>query len=152
MRQPFTSFHHNLLFQLQIRFNADGCLEWQGGLDKDGYGRFCGPKRKGVRAHRWAYEHWVGRIPDGAVIDHLCRNRKCVNPEHLEAVSHRENVHRGEGFAGLAYQNRLYCKRGHERSVVGSILTGSGIRLCKQCISEDNARQYMRRRLTERSA
>lgn len=73
---------------------GNGCWLWSGHKDQKGYGRFYW---KGLNeyAHRWAYEYFVGAVPVGLELDHLCRNRGCVNPAHLEAVTHRVNVARG---------------------------------------------------------
>ena len=75
---------------------SDGCWEWLGCKDGDGYGmfRFEGYMR---RAHRWGYELLVSKVPEGLVLDHLCRNPSCVNPDHLEPVTNQENLDRGEG-------------------------------------------------------
>jgi hypothetical protein len=73
---------------------SEDCWLWRGTIDGNGYGRFFVSGRP-VRAHRWAYEYWCGRIPRRLEIDHLCRVRHCVNPWHLEAVTHPENVRRG---------------------------------------------------------
>lgn len=73
----------------------NGCWEWTGSRHPRGYGEFFDGSTV-VRAHRWAYEQFVGPIPEGLVIDHLCRNTGCVNPLHLEAVTQTENIRRGE--------------------------------------------------------
>ena len=84
----------------------DGCHLWTACVDPEGYGQFRSDT-KVVRAHRFAYELAVGPIPDGLFIDHLCRVRSCVNPKHLEPVTHRENMRRAAGD---------YCKAGHKRT------------------------------------
>jgi hypothetical protein len=70
------------------------CWLWCGSTDTSGYGKIL-VRRKLIPAHRLAYEYYVGPIPAGLEIDHLCRVRHCVNPDHLEAVTHRENLMRG---------------------------------------------------------
>lgn len=70
------------------------CWQWTGSCDKDGYGKFRFNNRH-FRAHRFVWELLVGPIPDGLVIDHLCRNTGCVNPDHLEPVTNEENLRRG---------------------------------------------------------
>ena len=83
----------------------DGCLIWGGYIDKkNGYGQLVTPEGNRYRAHRLVYEHCVGPIPDRMVIDHLCRNRACVEPTHLEPVTHRENTLRGAGRGGAFYE------------------------------------------------
>ena len=74
-----------------------GCWNWRGNVSGSGYGRF--PQRgtrKMIQAHRYFYESMVGSVPDGKFLDHLCRNRQCVNPDHLEVVTNRENTRRGD--------------------------------------------------------
>lgn len=71
-----------------------GCWIWQRGINAYGYGRAY-DKGKTVQAHRLFYERKYGPIPDGLDPDHLCRNRACVNPDHMELVSRAENVRRG---------------------------------------------------------
>ena len=94
-----------------------GCLIWTGGLNGVGYGQFYrGKAERGdtgkTYAHRWAYEQHVGPIPEGLHLDHLCRNRACVNPDHLEPVTLRENVLRGESPAAH-HAVKTHCPAGH---------------------------------------
>lgn len=109
----------------------DGCWNWGGTVMKNGYG-YLHVSGKNVRAHRWSYEHHVGPIPDGLVIDHLCRNKLCVNPEHLEPVTPGENVRRG--LRGIL---RTHCAQGHEmteeNTYMASKVGGYTQRVCRTC-------------------
>ena len=98
---------------------SDGCWSWKGShFTMTGYAIFNKKMDDGVwrptTAHRVAYEVVVGPIPDGLVIDHLCRNRKCVNPAHMEPVTRGENVLRGAGPSGRAARADNCCIHGHE--------------------------------------
>lgn len=94
------------LVKVAVRQYALGCWEWQSWENGVGYGRFF-YQGKDWYAHRWAYYAWVGPIPEGLVIDHLCRNTICVNPDHLEAVTQQENILRSEPA------QRTHCPQGH---------------------------------------
>lgn len=87
---------------------SSGCWAWTGHKNRNGYGWTLGPKGKGESAHRIAYELLVGPIPEGLQIDHLCRNRACVNPDHLEPVTQRVNWQRGNAPSAIAWR----AKRG----------------------------------------
>lgn len=94
----------------------DGCWEWKGKKRPDGYGvctKMVGGKTQYFRVHRLTYMEAKGEIPKGLVLDHLCRNPSCVNPDHLEAVTHTENKRRGMGVAALN-ERKIFCKRGHK--------------------------------------
>lgn len=80
-------------FAEKVALTDSGCLEWIATRQRNGYGAFFDGTTT-VRAHRWAYEYFVGPIPPGLEIDHLCRHRPCVNPEHLEPVTRAENLRR----------------------------------------------------------
>jgi HNH endonuclease len=108
------------------------CQEWAAGRTTAGYG-VLGTKVNGKRiyAHRHAYEVAYGPIPDGYVIDHLCRNRACVNPEHLEAVVKSVNDLRGLS-PNAENARKTHCKRGHEFTAENTRVRGTR-RSCRQC-------------------
>jgi len=92
-------------------YNGTTCWNWIAYKDKDGYGTF-GFNKKIVRAHRFSYELYNGKIPKPLQIDHLCRRPSCVNPIHLEAVTAQENMKRG--LAGYYNKLKTHCPQGHE--------------------------------------
>jgi hypothetical protein len=99
------------LFRSLIVEEEQGCWNWIGPI-ADGYGKLnWGGKSYG--AHRWAYENLIRPVPEGLVLDHLCRNRACTNPAHLDVVTHKVNLARGMSPAAIVVRTNI-CKRGHE--------------------------------------
>lgn len=118
---------------------VNGCWEWQGRLTYQGYGQTSTGyrtenSRKTRPAHVVSYETFVGEIPKHLVLDHLCRNKACINPSHLEPVTQAENVRRAVPFRdgakyGAFKRSQTHCKNGHEFDYISPI----GKRGCKTC-------------------
>jgi hypothetical protein len=123
---------------------VDECLIWPT-RRTDGYGTY-----RGGYAHRFAYEDRVGPIPDGMTLDHVCRNRSCVNPDHLEPVSMGENTRRGTSPVA-ANARKTACVNGHAYTPSNTRLTPKG-RACRECArlrslaTKDYRREWRRRR------
>ena len=106
------------------------CWQWNAFIDAYGYGRFSVGGRMRL-AHRAAYEGLVGPIPAGLDIDHLCRNRACVNPDHLEPVTRSENLSRSPLMA--RGQDKTHCPLGHGYTPENTRITTQGARACRTC-------------------
>lgn len=124
----------------------NGCWQWTGSLDREGYAVFWLGKNN-VRAYRYSYELTKGKIPNGLQIDHLCRNHSCVNPDHLEPVTGKENTNRGilSQVTKDRFKNLTHCNRGHS-------LKGNNIiylpkqRLCRKCNQKRQSEYYQRKK------
>jgi len=116
-----------------------GCWQWNGAKQPTGYGQMWNGERP-EQAHRIAYRLFVGPIPDGYEVDHLCRNRSCINPAHLRIVTHRENMRCSLTVMG-ENARKTHCKRGHALSGHNLIITKQGTRQCRICCNM-RARRY----------
>lgn len=125
-----------------------GCWLWIGGTTTAGYGMTTVSTNRIGFAHRFAYESLVGPISDGLQVDHLCRTRCCVNPAHMEPVTHRENTLRGVGFAAVNAA-KVSCPKGHpyDEQNTYQVTTKKGpSRRCRQCNRDRAKANYEARR------
>jgi HNH endonuclease len=128
-----------------VEFSETGCWLWKGRTATQGYAQVQGYRRKAVVAHRWLYEIIIGPIGDELKLDHLCRVKRCVNPDHLEAVTQSVNVKRDwearrkEGRAKWQ-KIKTICKRGHPLVPGGRWVHEQ----CKECIKIHNRARYQK--------
>lgn len=131
----------------RVRVEANGCWTWTGRRQNAGYGRLLMPSGGDQLAHRLAYQEFVGPIPEGMTLDHLCHtrdttcvgecaHRRCVNPAHLEPVPNGENVRRGRKIQDQLA--RTHCPQGHVYSPANTKVR-NGSRYCRTC-ARDRAR------------
>lgn len=139
---PLTANQYRL-FWLKVRWDPSGCWLWEGNRTPTGYGLFGywrgGDKPYGtLRVHKQMYRWFVGEVPEGLELDHLCRSRNCVNPAHLEAVTHLENVRRGQ--IGHIHRSKTHCPKGHPYDEVNTLWVrtprGTMGRQCRECSRE----------------
>jgi hypothetical protein len=113
-----------------------GCWIWTASTDGRGYGHCSDGHGKTVHAYRLAYETLVGPVPEGLELDHVrargCVGRACVNPAHLEPVTHQENVRRGDGWSGR-HARATHCPAGHPYDEANTYVDPRGKRQCRQC-------------------
>jgi len=148
---------NRLIEKIEVR-EPDECWPWKGYVGTLGYGVMnIGPKHH--MAHRLVWEYFVGPIPSGDVIDHVCHNRdpecrggepclhrRCVNPSHLRVASFRDNIVAGKSLSAI-YARRTHCKRGHDLTDPANIKPNkSGARLCRLCINVTHMENYYRKR------
>ncbi len=117
-------------FWSKVRPQSNGCWLWTAGHNQRGYPRYKADGRD-LRAHRVAFERLVGPIPSDLELDHLCLTPGCVNPGHLEAVTHHENVMRGNSFSALNAA-KTHCPQGHLYDAVNTAMW-HGWRFCRAC-------------------
>ncbi len=111
---------------------GDGCWKWTGAFQDGGYGTV---QVRGIQmpAHRAAYMVFVGPIPDGMHLDHVCRNRSCINPKHLRPVTPRDNLLRSSLTRASQNLLKTHCVRGHELVGVNLRVRADGSRQCNEC-------------------
>lgn len=132
------------LWEKVDRKGEDDCWEWLAFRNEEGYGVIAmnGYPR---RAHRMSYELLIGPIPEGLHLDHLCRNRGCVNPKHLEPVTNAENIRRAQPFR-VPMEPRVQCPNGHEYTPENTRRAKDGTRRCRTCERRDALAGYYRNR------
>lgn len=112
---------------------STGCWLWTSATNYAGYAHYTLAAKKVVRVHRYLYQQAKGAVPRGLVLDHLCRKRNCVNPDHLEAVTQSENIARGLRPTLIHHGSKLMqCKRGHEFNSENTTYSSRG-RRCRVC-------------------
>jgi hypothetical protein len=128
--QPINDVRPGYHYTVEDRGYVTPCWPWALSLLSNGYGRLT---RAGttVMAHRWVYERLRGPIPDGLTLDHLCQVQECVNPDHLEPVTIRENILRGSGTSAH-HARKTHCLRGHGFTPENTAHDGRG-RICLEC-------------------
>jgi hypothetical protein len=131
---------------IEDRGYSTPCRVFTGAKTPNGYGVIGVPGRRTRLAHRVAYEQLIGPIPDGLELDHLCRVRACCEASHLEPVSRRENILRGDGPALTSARLRAIstCKHGHELAG-DNLYIWRGMRKCRAC-GRENQRAFRSRK------
>lgn len=124
--------------------DVDGCWVWQGADNGVGYGVIASNGRQ-TYTHRVAYEFFIGPVPAGLVLDHLCRVRRCCNPWHLDPVTHRVNLLRGVGVSAVA-ASRTACPQGHPYDQRNTYRYPNGSRRCMACARDDQRARRARNR------
>ena len=120
-------------FNNKYQVVPNGCWQWLGVIGRDNYGHLT-VNGKEVAAHRFAYEQFVGMIPPGLQVAHLCKNRSCVNPDHLDLIE----------SLGAFNANKTHCPDGHPYDSENTYITPSGKRMCRACRSEGPSLMYQR--------
>lgn len=145
LSRRFILGHHRRLSPVEYIIDpSNNCWVWQRAKNPLGYGRM---RVNGClrSSHIVFYEREFGPVPDGLELDHLCRNPACVNPNHLEAVTHWENIRRGNGrLNGAKFQwAKTHCPQGHEYNVKNTYISKLKKRHCRECnrIREANKRK-----------
>jgi len=141
----FSTFTIGERLNKYISKNDNGCWIWNGVRQKSGHGRIC-INYKQMGTHRLVYEIYKGKIPEGLVLDHLCKTPSCVNPEHLEPVTQRINLLRGDTVSAKN-SIKTHCKNGHEFIGENLRINNRGERCCKICHRNSDNESRKRKKL-----
>lgn len=129
------------------------CWNWTAYTNDDGYGIISQGRGRRYRAHRYVYERLVGPIPEGRELDHKCRNHGCINPRHMDPVTHKLNTLRGD--MGLHNARKTHCKHGHEFTPENTISrpgkNGKIWRECRECKRREMRERMRRVRATRKT-
>lgn len=140
-------------FFAKVAESDDGCWLWTGGRSDAGYGSFRPRDGSASNAHRWSYQFFIGAIPDGLVLDHLCRTRACVNPWHLDPVTDKVNIARGVGRDSMRKwaASLTHCPHGHEKSDANTYRSYNKKRKRWECVCRPCRNARLRRRAAEQA-
>jgi hypothetical protein len=137
-----STIHQRILKKIEL--TKSGCWAWNASKYKNGYGQVWNGFRT-EQAHRVTYKLYIGPIPEGHEIDHICRNRGCVNPAHLRCVTHKENIRCSGAIMG-DNARKTHCKRGHPLSGDNLKVCQDGARQCRTCLRMHARNAKARRR------
>jgi len=112
--------------------DPDACWNWGGAIGKHGYGNFWNGERT-VRAHVFSWEQAYGPVPRGKILDHRCRNTRCVRPTHLRTVTHQENALLSPTGFAAEHAAKIHCPSGHPYDVPNTYVDVKGRRYCRIC-------------------
>lgn len=143
MARKYRYTREDLFWKYVSMDNPSGCWLWIGGTNGR-YGRFC----RDIYAHRFSYEMHYGPIPEGLEIDHLCVVPLCVNPNHLEAVTQRENNLRSKS-PPIVNMRKTHCKRDHEFDEANTWFRKNGHRNCRRCHAENERSKRHAREMSQ---
>ena len=143
---PVFSDHERFFKFIKISQGGD-CWDWIGAKNSDGYGMFLFSNglvraRRQFRAHRVSYSIFKGELSKDLVIDHICRNKSCVNPDHLREVTNKVNIIENSSSIAALHKAKNFCSNGHEYTIENTFYrSNASHRNCKQC-NRNNANNY----------